>query len=252
MHIDSLTYQEYESIIEDSTTVVLLPTGTVEPHGPHLSLDTDNALSREIAREAVPRLRDHDVTPLIAPELSYGVTECARSFPGALSIQPELVTRLVNQISTSFREDGIDSVCVINNHLEPEQDRAVREGAQRAGTGVTAASPLNPEYARRLSREFRDGECHAGSYETSLLLYLQDHLVREDMLDDLDNVPVSLSRHLEEGITDFKEMGLDRAYCGYPSRSSSSEGEELAEILVEMVVDQSLRTLNRRDQESAS
>jgi len=39
-----------------------------------------------------------------------------------------------------------------------------------AGLRASVASPLERRFARLLSDEFKRGECHAGQYETSIVL----------------------------------------------------------------------------------
>jgi creatinine amidohydrolase len=59
----------------DPPTVLLLPVGAIEPHGPHAPLSTDSLISLSMCTRTVGRLADDpDVRALILPALPYGVT----------------------------------------------------------------------------------------------------------------------------------------------------------------------------------
>jgi creatinine amidohydrolase len=215
--------------------IVLVPIGSVEPHGPHLGLATDCVISEGICRVAAERLFERGFLPRIAPTVSYGVTECARAFAGAVSIPAEVLTKFLRAIVDSFLRDGAMHVCLVNSHLEPDQDRAVRaaiEGLDQA----SVACPLIKKYARTLSEEFQSGACHAGQYETSLVLAERPDHVDTEIQKELEEVPISLSRALKSGVTDFVEMGLTRAYAGNPRAATAAEGKLLYEKLADMVV----------------
>ena len=120
--------------------VVLLPVGSVEPHGPHLPLGTDTLLSVEACQRAIPALSEF-CTPMIAPAIPYGVTEYARSFPGAVSVPPEVLSAYLGAVIDAFVGQGAQLVCVVNNHLEPAHDAALRQAV--AGRAAVLACPLS-------------------------------------------------------------------------------------------------------------
>jgi len=82
---------------------------------------------------------------------------------------------------------------------------------------VSVACPLTRRWARTLSAEFKSGACHAGQYETAIVLAAAPGLVDEAARAGLPEVPVSLSERIGAGVTSFAAMGLDRAYAGAPA-----------------------------------
>jgi creatinine amidohydrolase len=235
--VTELSTERFAELVKwKSPVVVLVPVGSVEPHGPHLSLATDTMISKAVALRAVQRLKAR-VTPLIAPSVSYGVTECAKGFAGAVSVPAATLTELLRAIVDGFLASDVAHVCLINNHLEPAHEEAVRaaiRGFVRRRASV--ASPLAPRWARTLSDEFKRGECHAGRYETSMVLAWDRRYVDEAARASLEDVPISLSDKLKQGVTDFREMGLARAYAGSPRSATAREGDELLEQLARMVM----------------
>ena len=232
-----LTTEDLQGLIDDDDpVVVLVPVGSVEPHGPHLPLETDTIISTAAIERAAPRLEEKGWSILVGPAVNYGVTECGAAFAGAVSISAETLTAYLHDLVGGLVDDGVDHVCLVNNHLEPEHDQAVRAGAEPFGEAASVATPLKRKWARTLSEEFKKGECHAGKYETSILLAAAPEKVDKSKLDDLPEVPVSLSDKLREGVTDFQEMGLAEAYSGAPSEASAEHGGEMLDRLADIIV----------------
>jgi creatinine amidohydrolase len=234
LDLDRLTSPQFGELVASGRLVVLLPVGSVEPHGPHLALGTDTAISRAACAQACELLADRGITARIAPAIAYGVTDCARRFPGAVSVDSAALAPYVRAVASGYLAAGVHHVCAVNNHLEPAHDRAVRD----ALAGLAAASvacPLERRWARTLSDEFKSGACHAGRYETSIVLSHDPSLVDAQARGDLPPVPISLSDQLRRGVTDFVEMGLERAYAGDPAAATAAEGRELVYRLGEMI-----------------
>jgi creatinine amidohydrolase len=238
-----LTTDRFAALLAgDRPVVVLVPVGSVEPHGPHLTLPTDTAISEAAAMRALHELKER-VTPLIAPSVPYGVTECARQFPGAVSVPAAALTAFLRGIVESLLGQGVAHVCLVNNHLEPAHDAAVRAAVDGLPGRASVASPLTKRWARTLSDEFKTGACHAGRYETSIVLAHEPWMVDEEVQRSLPDVPISLATKLREGVTDFVDMGLSRAYAGSPREASAEEGEELIDRLGTMVATEVLEAL---------
>jgi creatinine amidohydrolase len=220
----------------EEPVVVMIPVGSVEPHGPHLSLVTDTVISRAAAVRAADILKRRGIVPLIAPEISYGVTECAAAFSGAISVSTGSLKAFLRSVVEGFLANGVAHVCLINNHLEPAHVEAVRAALVGIETGrASVACPVDKRWARTLSSEFKSGAAHAGRYETSILLAADPELVDDAIRTGLPEVPVSLSDKLRAGVTDFVEMGLSRAYAGAPAEATAAHGNEQLDKLATMI-----------------
>jgi creatinine amidohydrolase len=214
--------------------VALVPVGSVEPHGPHLSLVTDVVISQGACEVAAPLLDARGAAPLIAPPIAYGVTDCATGFAGAISVPADVLTAYLAAIVDGFLATGFRHVCLVNDHLEPAHDRAVR--AAVVGRDASVACPLTRRWARTLSDEFKSGACHAGRYETSIVMAREPALVDDAVRASLPPVPISLSDQLAKGVDTFGAMGMDRAYAGDPAAATAAEGEDLLRRLAAMIV----------------
>ena len=226
--------------------VVMIAVGAVEPHGPHLPLDTDLVISRAAAVRALPRLRSAGMRGLIAPDVAYGVTDCAAGFAGAVGVTAGALDGYLYAVIDGWLQNGVAHVCVISNHLEPAHEETVRGVVSRLPAGrASAATPLARRWARTLSDEFKKGACHAGEYETSIVMAADPGVVRAEIMRDLPDVDVSLSDMLRAGKTSFREMGLTHAYAGSPARANVSHGEEMLSRLSEMVAVEILAAMGR-------
>ncbi|HEY4118054.1 MAG TPA: creatininase family protein [Byssovorax sp.] len=241
--LGEMTTEAVSALVRGGPVAIVLPVGSVEPHGPHLPLATDSILSERAAHLAVERLAASGATALVAPTIPYGVTDFAAGFAGAISIDAASLIAYLRAVVTGYLAASFCHVCVVSNHLEPAHDAAVRasiEGLPRGRASV--ASPLTRRWARALSAEFKSGACHAGRYETSLVLAARPDLV-SDEASRLPPLDASLSDGIRRGVTRFADLGMARAYTGAPAEATAEEGRELYEKLAEMVATETLEGL---------
>ena len=205
--------------------VHLLPLGATEPHGPHAPLSTDTLISVGICKRAAEQL-EGEIHVLVLPAVPYGVTRYGSAFPGAVSIGEETLRSLVTEVA-----ETVGRLVLVNSHFEPEQVETLRS------TGLPLLDLTRRKNAERLTEEFRSGSCHAGRYETSLVLADRPELVHADRMQVLEERHVDMPAAIRAGRTDFVAMGMDEAYCGSPAESSAEEGRETFETLTEMLVE---------------
>ena len=233
-----LTWQEAHTVFE-RRPLILLPVGSLEAHGPHLPLDTDVALSISLAESALQVLRAEGREVWIAPALPFGVTEFAAPFTGTVSIKAATLRALLEDVCSSLIHQGAAGVVLINSHLELAHIQVLREVSKDLSLRLPAPV-IFPDHTRRrwvatLSKEFQDGACHAGSYETSLMMVSRPEAVRP-VHRDLPPFQVDLAQAMRNGAHTFRDAGSELAYFGEPALATPREGEDLQQRLTEMVV----------------
>ncbi len=240
-----MTSEELAAALDGPQPVaVMIAVGAVEPHGPHLPLDTDLIISRTASERAIALLDAAGVRGLVAPDVAYGVTDCASGFAGAIGVTRRALAAYLHDVIDAWLENSAAHVCLVSNHLEPEHEETVRAAVARfPAQRCSAATPLAKRWARTLDDEFKRGACHAGEYETSIVLAADPEAVRTPLMAGLPNVDVSLSEMLRAGKTRFTEMGLTRAYAGSPSRATAAHGEEMLARLSAMVAGEILSAM---------
>lgn len=240
--LGELSYAKLEALLTlPERSVAIIPTGSVEAHGPHLPLNTDTLISTEVAGRAAMELADRGLVAICFPPISYGVTDWAADFKGTVSISVEATESTVLAACDAAHSFGFDRVVVTNAHLEPGHIQTLRGVAKqfeaRTGQPLLFVDKTRRAEAKRLTPEFQSGSCHAGQYETSLVLAIRPDLVDRDAASELPEVVVALHEKIAAGAQGFADCGLTQAYCGNPSAATAEEGERTLDTLTEMVVE---------------
>lgn len=246
MTVQQLTDLSWETLAgrDRDRLVAILPTGAIEAHGPHLPLGTDVIIAEAMARAGAARLATAGCDALILPALAYTPAPFAAGFAGTLSIRGETLTALVVDIGRGLLSHDVGILAVANAHLDPAHLGALANAAATltdAGLTVVYPDVTRRQLAQRLTDEFRSGACHAGQYETSIMLATRPDLVHDATRTRLPPVPQSLSAAIREGRHTFEEAGGRRAYFGDPAAATPGEGAativELGRILAEAVLE---------------
>ena len=248
LYFANLTWPEIEAArAADWTTVLLLPVGATEPHGPHGPLSTDVLISGGTCVRAARVLAgDPDLRALILPSFDYAITRYAGAFAGAVHIGAEAFEAVVVDVCSSLIVEGFRHLAIVNNHFEPQHVQAIHRCVDRIESEqdvvVGFVDLTRKERAVRLTEEFRRAECHAGRYETSLVLADHPELVDERLMRTLPHVSVDMASGIAAGAKNFLELGMDQAYCGSPAEATAAEGEDSYAAIAQMLVE-SLREL---------
>ncbi len=245
----SLTWTEIRDSI-DSDSVILLPVGAVEAHGPHLGLDTDIIIAQAAAQSAAYRFTEIGRDAWIAPSIGYGVSFVGASFPGTTPVAAEPFRAYLEWVLRGLVAFGSSDVLVVNAHLEPAHVSAIVDACAtisiETGQLVHAVDHRQPRWAEMLGNEFAGGSRHAGSYETSIVLAASPDSVRIDRLSELKPVWVDLPARLNAGARTFDEAGGTQAYFGDPAKATAEEGRRLIDTLGEIILTSYLEALEQR------
>jgi creatinine amidohydrolase len=223
-------------------SIAVLPIGAIEAHGPHLPLATDVIISEAMAREGARRLSEAGYTVLILPTIAYTPASFGASFPGTVHVSEAVLVATVRAVAATVARNDVGTLVFANSHFDPANLSALYAARDAMPDGLQCRFPdvTRKPWAPRLTDEFRSGACHAGQYETSIVLAERPDLVKREVQASLKSVEVSLSDAIREGKTSFRDAGVDRAYCGYPSEASAEEGaasvSTLGQILFDCVV----------------
>jgi creatinine amidohydrolase len=209
--------------------VAILPCGATEAHGPHLPLNTDVIISETMAAYALPALAARGISSTILPPLSYMPANYAEAFSGTISVRAATAKALLLDIAASLKTQGFACLALANSHFDPANVAVLREAADEIrATGFPVAFPdfTRRKLAQTLTAEFQSGACHAGQYETSLVMAARPDLVDEAARRSLPDNPASLTEAFARGARTFEEAGGPDAYFGFPRHASAAEGAE--------------------------
>ena len=226
---------------KDAPVVAILPLGVLEAHGPHLPLTTDTIIAEAMAEAAGDQLDAAGWHVLILPALSYAAAPFAAAFPGTISVSAEIVTRLVQDVAAAVVQQGVTCLAVANAHLDPAHRTSLADALSESDLPIIIPDIARRRHASRLGEEFASGACHAGRFETSIVLAVRPDLVDDTIQETLVANPASLSTAIAAGQVTFAEAGGPDAYFGWPADATPEEGEHLimtlGEILTEAVLE---------------
>lgn len=237
-----MTFEEARDL-DRERAVPILPVGAVEAHGPHLPVGTDVIIADAMAQAGAERMAAQGLLPLLLPPVIYTPARFAAGFAGTIAVTPASLAGLVRELADELAGHAFQILAIANAHLDPAHLAALDTAAAaiRAKGALAVAWPnlTRKPWALRLTDEFRSGACHAGQFETSIVLATRPDLVR-DVVRALVANPVSLSQAIRDGKTSFEEAGGPLAYFGAPAAATADEGRRsiavLGEILVEAVM----------------
>ena len=183
---DELTWPEVNEAVAMGK-IPIIPTGSVEQHGPHLPLNVDHLCANAVASEAA-RLRP-DIS-LVLPPVSYGYVHHVMDFPGSLNIHFEHFIQYVLDICKSLAYHGFKKMILVNGHgsNHPLCELVARRVVVETDASCAFCSwwqmlRVNPDFESKWRESVFPGGCaHACELETSMLLHLAPELVRMDKI----------------------------------------------------------------------
>jgi creatinine amidohydrolase len=245
LHWGDLTWPKIAALAKEEVWPIL-PIGATEAHGPHLPLNTDVWIAQGMAERGARALATRGKKAVVLPPLAYTVAPFASGFAGTMTLPADALVATIEGIGDSLRAHDIARVILANAHLDPSHIRALRQACESLrGKGIDARFPdvTRKPYALWLGQEFRSGACHAGEYESSIVLALAPDLVDQQTMRALADNPSSLSQAIGAGISTFEGAGGHDAYFGSPARASAQRGnaflDRLAAVLVHAVTGES-------------
>lgn len=172
-------------------SVLCLPIGSVEQHGPHLPLNTDTVIAERFTQQLVERYGDqHGLWVL--PALPYGLSLEHAWSAGTISLNIATLNRMLDTLIGQYvRATPARRLLIVNGH---GGNRGILEALahELQQTHAIAVCVIHPS---SLSTEFTDSELpeiHAGIRETSMMLALSPGTVR------LDRIPDGFTLHLRQ------------------------------------------------------
>jgi creatinine amidohydrolase len=185
-----LTWPEVEAVNRDKT-VVMIPIGAIEQHGPHLPINTDILIAEYFADElsrVVPARANIDV--LVAPSIPYTYAKPSTVLPGTMSVRGDVFIHYVRDILRDFIRQGFTKIAFVNSHYENTD--FLLEAADQATEGLTNTKILMVIWwefcAEDVLREISGGvyqgakSDHAAVIETAIVLAAAPQVVRQEKL----------------------------------------------------------------------
>jgi creatinine amidohydrolase len=182
--VGELTFQEVGALLHRDS-ILCLPIGSMEQHGPHLPLNTDTVLADTISRRVIERWGEvHDLWLL--PPLAIGLS-CEHAWAaGTLSLSIAGMTALLRDLGREIaRSLPAQNLLIVNGH---GGNRGILEALGRELRADFGLNICTLHIGALISPvpDVDVPEIHAGKDETSVMLALAPDLVRREAMAALE------------------------------------------------------------------
>jgi creatinine amidohydrolase/Fe(II)-dependent formamide hydrolase-like protein len=185
--IGDLTFQEVGSALRKSS-ILCLPMGSMEQHGPHLPLNTDAVLAEAFTGRIIERWGEqHDLWRL--PPISIGLSREHDWAAGTLSLSVSGMTAVLRDLCREIvRALPARNLLIVNGH---GGNRGMLEALGRELHGDFGLNLCALHLGAMMSpvTDAAAPEIHAGRDETSVMLALAPKLVRRERISGLKAPP---------------------------------------------------------------
>lgn len=178
--MSDLNWMDFREIVPAKVNTVILPTGTMEPHGVinnGADITAPVALARKIAR---------DVNALVAPIVPYGMTGSMDAYPGAFSISEAAYRAYLRDVLAGLAKSGFKNIIIMNGHGGP-QTAVLNDVAAEIGREKHVRTLVINwwSYASDVTLAvFKEDGGHAGWNETAFVQAVDPKLVHPEKYSD--------------------------------------------------------------------
>ena len=174
--MERINWMEFRELVPGRITTVLLPLGTLEPHGV-IPNGTDIIAPVAIARAIAPV-----VNAMIAPVVPYGFTGILDAYPGSFTVPEPVYREYVRAVLVGLAGNQFKNIVLLNGH-GGGQTAILSALAQEVGREThTRILVINWwSYCSDVVREvYGEDGGHAGNTETAVVLAVEPELVKKD------------------------------------------------------------------------
>lgn len=230
-----INWMEFKEVVPSKIDTVILPTGTLEPHGVinnGADITAPVAIARRIARE---------VNAMIAPVIAYGITGSMDAYPGAFSISEQVYRAYVREVMEGLAKNGFRNIIVINGHGGPQTavlNQVATEVGQQKQVRTLVINWWSYASDVTLSVFGEDGG-HAALNETAFIQAIDPKLVhRERYSNDLvtpNPAPGTYSAYpAPSSITLYKE---GQGYVKFDQAKADEYFRKVTEKVARLIID---------------
>ncbi len=250
----NLSWKDIADYVEKDS-IVLLPLGVIEEHGPHLCVGTDIYTSLIYCKGIQQKLRENGFESIIAPPFYWGICQSTAGFLGSFSIRMETAKNLLVDILHSLQSFGFRRVFGINAHGDINQNIMILDAFKECN--VSSAHVYSYVFTKNIMHHYgiagneshicsiepqtirtsqsEEPDVHAGDIETSIINSRFPDCVHQEIAKALPATKLDDDKIMEwilGGKT--KELSPD-GYLGNPKAYETVEIESHIDDYVERI-----------------
>ncbi|MFL0683618.1 MAG: creatininase family protein [Algoriphagus aquaeductus] len=210
--MDRINWMEFAEFVPGKINTVLLPTGTLEPHGV-INNGADNTAPFAMAKAIV-----EDLNAMIAPTLNYGMTGSMAAFPGAFEISEEAYAPFIRDILKGLAKNKFKNIIILNGHGGGQTAVLHKVAAEVANELGVRTLVINWwSFASDVTLEvFKEDGGHAGLNETAYIQAIDPTLVHEERY-NADQATAYPKPNTWSAVPFPSSIGLYQEGQGYPN-----------------------------------
>jgi creatinine amidohydrolase/Fe(II)-dependent formamide hydrolase-like protein len=259
-HIEEMNTEQIHAL-DRARTVIIMPGGILEQHGPYLPSWSDayfsQRLASDLAQEIVKRPSWKAVFFPMIPLGSGGANDIGEkwSFPGSYNVRPATLRAVYMDLATALGEQGFRWIFVVNSHGGPRHNLVLDQagdyfrdtfgGHMVHVTGVlTSGASLDSLAGQALAAE--DGfTVHAGLAEHSQVMALRPDLVPAT----IKNAPTIRAADFPD-LVRIAHQPEWPGYVGAPRHASVALGQALLARELRAPIEAAMKILDGADERS--
>ncbi len=165
----------------EKQSLLILPVGTTEEHGPHLPVDTDARIAEAYGLGLAEAL-EPELPVLLMDTIRYGYSmKIMKKWPGTIVVRTRVFMDMVFDICRSVLDMGFSKLAILDchGHHSGLLNAVSRELCDACDKAIAILSPatLSRDEFNAIRRSPQGGAIHAGEWETSLILHLAPEVV---------------------------------------------------------------------------
>lgn len=244
--IGDLTSPDISKALRE-TSILCLPLGAIEQHGPHLPFNTDAIIAEEVTRRIVARwAADFDLWQL--PTVALGLSREHEWATGTQSLSIAAFTTLIRDLGqTIVRSVPARNLVIVNGH---GGNRGILQNLiyELQGDFGLNVCVLHPFALSKIKLDSALPEIHAGKDETSVMLAVAPQLVHLDRAETLKSPPDNdeiAHLILDQGVTWPWSSGDKRIADQGVTGDAKAASAQLGERILASIVDETRPILER-------
>ncbi len=206
----------------DNNSLLILPVGTTEEHGPHLPVDADARIAEAYGRQLAEALSG-EIPLLLMDTIRYGYSmQVMRQWPGTIIVRTRVFMDLVFDICASVLDMGFNKLVILDchGHHSGLLNVVSRELCDACGKSIAIISPavMSRDKFNIIRKSPQGGAIHACEWETSLLLHISPEVVDMTKATDEDAMRYQSEFIAGDGFTGAQKATWSTWYL-QPSKS---------------------------------
>lgn len=210
--LERINWMEFREVVPARVDTVLVPLGTLEPHGVTAN-GADIIAPLAIARAIAPR-----VNAMIAPVVPYGITGSMDAYPGAFTIPEEAYRPYVKAILLGLAKNRFRNIILINGHGGPQTAVLSALGTEIGREANVRTLVVNWwSYCSDVTLSvFGEDGGHAGENENAFMLAIDPALVHKERYTGADMTTANPAAGTWSAYPSPSSIGLYKEGQGFP------------------------------------